>query len=125
MKLILPGLLLLAAVGCKTNADADAPPAADNTAHNERDRDNAAAKTPGDQSENAADRTISQQARQGVVDNDDVSTTGKNVKIITADGVVTLRGPVKSLEEKATIASIVKKVDGVKRVENQLEVAAN
>jgi osmotically-inducible protein OsmY len=49
---------------------------------------------------------------------------GKNVKIVTIDGVVTLRGPVASAREKKDIANLVKKVDGVKRVDNQLEVAA-
>ncbi len=49
----------------------------------------------------------------------------KNVKIITQDGVVTLRGPVKSAEEKAMIASVAQKTGGVKRVDNQLEVERN
>lgn len=57
--------------------------------------------------------------------NDALSVNGKNVKIITRDGVVTLRGPVKTDKEKAEIASIAKSVDGVKSVDNQLEVATN
>ena len=47
-----------------------------------------------------------------------------NVKIITRDSVVTLRGPVESQQEKTTVETIARKVEGVKRVENQLEVAA-
>lgn len=129
MKRMLSALALLAAVGCNEKPVTDAPKQAeavpaDNTARNERDRDNAA-KTSGDQTESAGDRTITQQIRQGVVDKDDLSTTGKNVKIITADGVVTLRGPVKSSQEKADIAALAGKVEGVKRVDNQLEIAAN
>lgn len=96
---------------------------ADNTGKNERDQ-RATALTPGDQSESAADRSITQQARQGVVGADDISASAKNVKIITVDGVVTLRGPVENAKEKQEIAALVKKVEGVKRVDNQLEIAA-
>lgn len=96
--------------------------APDNTGRNERDRDNAT-KTAGDQSENEADRTISQNIRQAIVADDSVSTNGKNVKIITVDGVVTLRGPVKSATEKTNIAAKAQQIAGVKNVENQLEIA--
>ena len=96
--------------------------AADNSAQNERDR-NDATKTSGDQSENEADRTISQNIRQAVVADDSVSTNGKNVKIITVDGTVTLRGPVKSEKEKTNIGAKAQQIAGVKRVDNQLEIA--
>jgi osmotically-inducible protein OsmY len=96
--------------------------AADNSGTNVRDRDDAT-KTSGDQAENEADRTISQNIRQAVVADDSVSTNGKNVKIITADGVVTLRGPVKSDQEKTNIGAKAQQVAGVKSVDNQLEIA--
>ena len=54
-----------------------------------------------------------------------LSTNAHNVKIITTDGVVTLRGPVKSAAEKATIAAKAQQVAGVSRVDNQLEIASN
>ena len=95
---------------------------ADNSGRNERDR-NDATKTAGDQSESEADRTISQSIRQAVVADDSLSTTGKNVKIITVDGIVTLRGPVKTGEEKTNIGAKAQQVAGVKRVDNQLEIA--
>ena len=60
--------------------------------------------------------------RKAVVANDNLSTNAHNVKIITVDAVVTLRGPVKSAEEQATIVSLAQKTNGVKRVDNQLEV---
>jgi osmotically-inducible protein OsmY len=100
------------------------PTPADNTDRNERDR-NVAALTPGDQGGSEADRDVTQKVRQGVVANDALSVNGKNVKIITRDGVVTLRGPVKTDKEKAEIATIAKGVNGVKSVDNQLEVATN
>ena len=111
-----------AAGAAGTTATSHVP--ADNTDKNERDR-SAAALTPGDQGESEADRTVTQQIRQGVMKDDTLSTTGKNVKVITVDGVVTLRGPVKSEQEKAAIASITRSVSGVKRVDNQLETVTN
>ena len=95
----------------------------DNTGRNVRDRDNQT-KTPGDQSENEADRTITQNIRQVITADDSLSTNAKNVKIITNDGTVTLRGPVKSEKEKTDIEAKAKQVAGVKRVDNQIEVAS-
>jgi osmotically-inducible protein OsmY len=97
---------------------------ADNTGRNARDAEGNTL-TPMDQGESEADRTITQQIRKSVVDNDSLSTNAKNVKIITQNGVVTLRGPVKSPEEKAAIANAAQKAAGVKRVDNQLEIETN
>lgn len=97
---------------------------ADNTGRNARDA-GGTTLTPMDQGENEADRTITQQIRKAVVNHEQLSTNAKNVKIITQNGVVTLRGPVKSAEEKATIASVAQKTGGVKRVDNQLEIERN
>jgi hyperosmotically inducible periplasmic protein len=95
----------------------------DNSGRNVRDRDDQN-KTTGDQSENEADRTITQNIRRAVTADDSLSTNAKNVKIITNNGTVTLRGPVKSEKEKAEIEAKAKQVAGVKRVDNQLEVAS-
>ena len=81
-------------------------------------------KTAGDQSENEADRTITQNIRQAITADDSLSINAKNVKIITNDGLVTLRGPVKSEKEKADIEAKAKQVAGVKNVDNQLEIAS-
>ena len=67
--------------------------APDNTGRNVRDR-SGATLTPGDQSESEADRTLTQQIRRAVVADDSLSTNAHNIKIITINGVVTLRGPV-------------------------------
>jgi osmotically-inducible protein OsmY len=96
----------------------------DNTGRNVRDRDDST-KTPGDQAENEADRTITQNVRKALTNDDSLSTDGKNVKVITSDGNVTLRGPVKSANEKSAIETKAKQVAGVKNVDNQLEVATN
>jgi hypothetical protein len=63
-------------------------------------------------------------AQRGVLAQDDLSTTAKNVKVITEDGVVTLRGPVNSAQEKSEVAQLARQVSGVKTVDNQLEIAA-
>ena len=130
MKTSMVLLILLAAAGCSKNEepsanthDPMAVPAADDTGRNARDREGVQ-PTAQDQSENAVDRTITQQIRKQVVDQDDMSMNGKNVKIVTIDGVVTLRGPVQSEKERTDIGSVAKKVDGVKRVDNQLEIAS-
>jgi hyperosmotically inducible periplasmic protein len=95
--------------------------APDNTGRNVRDR-SGATLTPGDQSESEADRTLTQRIRQAVVADDSLSTTAHNVKIITANGVVTLRGPVNSAKEKATIDAKAQQIAGATKVKNQLEI---
>ena len=51
-----------------------------------------------------------------------LSTNAKNVKIITANGVVTLRGPVNTPQEKATIEAKVQSIAGANNVDSQLEI---
>jgi len=95
--------------------------APDNTGRNIRDR-SGATLTPGDQSESKADRTLTQRIRQAVVADKSLSSTAKNVKIITINGVVTLRGPVKSPQEKGSIEAKAQRLAGMTRVDNQLEI---
>src|SRR4029077_20566555 len=124
-------LLLLAMaliVGCSKNRSENKQVSQtavepDNSGRNVRDRDDQN-KTTGDQSENEADRTITQNIRRAVTADDSLSTNAKNVKIITNNGMVTLLGPVKSEKEKAEIEAKAKQVAGVKSVDNQLEVAS-
>ena len=92
----------------------------DNSALNKRDLDTNA-KTPLDQNENKVDIGITASIRKSVVDTK-MSTNAQNVKIITQDGNVTLRGPVKSSEEKDRIEEIARNVAGVKAVDSQIEV---
>ena len=94
----------------------------DNSGRNVRDRE-AEAVTPGDQSNAEGDVRITQEIRKAVVADDTLSFKARNVKIITIDGVVTLRGPVDNEEERTNIANKARKVAGVVRVQNDLEVA--
>ena len=91
-----------------------------NTGINVRDRDSTA-KTPIDQNENKADVKTTADIRKRVVETK-MSVTAQNVKIITQDGMVTLRGPVMTEQEKLTIGEIALDVAGANKVDNQLEV---
>ena len=95
--------------------------AADNTRKNERDR-SGETTTSGDQSNSQEDVKITAAIRRAVVRDNSLSTTAKNVKIITANGTVTLRGPVKNDAEKTKIAELAQSAAGNAKIDNQLEV---
>lgn len=124
--LALVALALVAALGLWRVATPQACAAADadSTERNVRDR-GGNTPTPMDQGGSKADIAITQEIRKAVVAKDDFSTNAKNVKIITVDGVVTLRGPVKTSNEKTTIANIAQQTAGVKRVDDQIEIESN
>src|SRR5688572_32109505 len=82
-------------VGC--NKQAQEATDADDTSRNERDR-SAEAITADDQGENEVDREISANIRKAIVADDSLSLNAHNIKIITSNQVVTLRGPGKSAQ---------------------------
>jgi hyperosmotically inducible periplasmic protein len=93
----------------------------DNTAKNERDR-SGETQTSGDQSNSSADLKTTQAIRQALMKDSELSATAKNIKIITNNGHVTLRGPVKTAQEKAKIDQLAKSAAGGAQIEDQLEV---
>jgi hyperosmotically inducible periplasmic protein len=95
--------------------------APDNTGRNVRDRGGDTV-TPGDQSNNKTDLNLTQQIRKAVMADKSLSTNAKNVKIITANGVVTLRGPVNTPQEKATIEAKAQSIAGANNIDSQLEI---
>jgi hypothetical protein len=99
----------------------DAAPAADDTGRNVRDRDNQTL-TPMDQSNDPDDVKVTREIRKALVADDALSTTAKNIKIITVHGKVVLRGPVATMQEKTKIAKTAQQFTK-QRVDNQLEVA--
>lgn len=121
MKRITLSILCLSAVAVSAFAQDQSSPAADNSARNERDRAGET-KTSFDQSNTKEATQITAAIRRAVMKDDSLSMTAKNVKIITENGVVTLRGPVKSQAEKAKIAELAKSAAGQVKIENQLEV---
>ena len=112
---------LLSPVGASF-AQVDANRTADNTSINQRDRGHETL-TPIDQSNKPSDLKMTQEIRRAIVKDDQLSTDAKNVKIITIDGAVTLRGPVKTDQEKAAIAAKAAQLAGDSNVHNELEVA--
>jgi osmotically-inducible protein OsmY len=95
--------------------------APDNTGRNVRDR-GGATMTPGDQSNDKVDLSLTQQIRKAIMADESLSTNAKNVKIITANGVVTLRGPVNTPQEKATIEAKAQSIAGAHNLDSQLEI---
>ena len=93
----------------------------DNTATNARDR-SGETQTSGDQSNSPADLKITQAIRQALMKDSELSTTAKNIKVITANGHVTLRGPVKTAQEKAKIDQRAKSAAGGAHIDDQLDV---
>ena len=94
----------------------------DNTATNQRDR-SGDTKTSGDQSNASADLQITQAIRRGLMKDDNLSSNAKNIKVITANGQVTLRGPVNSAQEKTKVEQIAKSAAGGAQIVDQLDVA--
>lgn len=101
----------------------DAPqPAPDNSKTNQRDREKSAA-TADRQKTNAEDQELTRKIRSAVAADKSLSTYAHNVKIITRDGVVTLKGPVRSSEEKKAVLSKAREIAGEGNVTDQMDVA--
>jgi len=121
MKRTLLAVTCLSALSLAALAADDEKSKPDNTATNERDR-SGETKTSGDQLNSSADLKTTQAIRQALMKDDALSMTAKNIKVITANGRVTLRGPVKTAQEKAKIDQLAKSVAGGAQIDNQLDV---
>jgi len=119
---LLVGGFLVPLGSSSAQTDAGVPPAADNSAMNQRDRGHETL-TPIDQSNKPTDVNMTREIRRAIVKDDQLSMDAKNIKIITVDGAVTLRGPVKTEQEKADIAAKAAQLAGDSNVYNELEVA--
>lgn len=97
-------------------------PAPDNTKTNQGDA-NQGATTADQQKMNPTDRNNAKQIRSAIYKDKSLSTYAHNIKIISQDGRVTLKGPVRSEDEKTTIEAKAAAVVGAENVTNQLEVA--
>ena len=121
MKRTLLALTCLSNLTLAAMAADDEQTKADNTAINERDR-SGDTKTSGDQSNSSADLKIAQAIRQALMKDGDLSATAKNIKVITENGQVTLRGPVKNVQEKARVDQLAKSAAGGAHIVDQLDV---
>lgn len=126
MKIVLRITLLtclLAGVGTPIMRAQDTPQQAapDNTKTNQRDNDKTE-PTADQQKNNPSDIDITQQIRKSVMNDKSLSTYAHNVKIIAQNGMVTLKGPVTSEDEKKAIEMKAAAVVGQDKVTNELEV---
>jgi hyperosmotically inducible periplasmic protein len=120
---LLPTVILF----CSSTAIANAaprpqdppPPAADNTKKNQ----DQTPPTADQQKVNPSDRAITQKIRKAIHNDDSLSNYAHNIKIITQGGKVTLRGPVRSEDEKTSLEAKAVAVAGQENVTNQLEIA--
>ncbi|RZA10002.1 MAG: BON domain-containing protein [Moraxellaceae bacterium] len=94
---------------------------ADNTDVNTRDK-NGDTLTPQKQANSESDIDVLAAVRRAIVDDKNLSTSAHNVKIVVDKGVVTLRGPVKSTNEKSRVEELAGKVAGVVKIDNRLDI---
>ncbi|MGA3131206.1 MAG: BON domain-containing protein [Terracidiphilus sp.] len=111
-------LSILASFLCALGTIAfSAQQAPDNSGNNQQQN-----VTADQQSNAAADRAITQKIRKALIADKSLSTYAHNVKIITQNGMVTLKSPVKSEEEKQKVASTAAEIVDAGKIDNQLTV---
>ncbi len=94
----------------------------DNTNVNKRDRAEGE-PTADQQKNNKSDRETAKQIRKALMNDKSLSTYAHNVKVIVQNGTVTLKGPVRSDEEKKTVEA--KAVFGIYRGRQHAEEAVD
>jgi hyperosmotically inducible periplasmic protein len=115
--------LLLSSLGLLwAQQDTSAPP--DNTKVNRQDR-NQSEPTADQQKENSNDRELAQQIRRALVKDKSLSSNAHNVKVITQNGAVTLKGPVNSEQEKQAVEAKAAQIAGADKVNSEIQVAPN
>ena len=119
--LLCTGLLLGSGLSALAQEPTSQPTAPDNTKVNERDRSQNE-PTADQQKDNRSDRDITQQIRQSIIKDKALSTYAHNIKIVTQAGQVTLKGPVRSEDEKKAIEAKAAEVAGDGKVTNELKI---
>ena len=123
MRALLASMFLVSSFGVLwAQQDSSSQVPADNTKTNQRARTQNE-PTADQQKENTNDRQLTQQIRRAIVKDKNLSSDARNVKIITQNGAVTLKGPVKSEEEKQAVESKAAEVAGADKVNSELQVA--
>jgi osmotically-inducible protein OsmY len=119
--LLTGSLLLCCAAFVVAQDQSTQSPATDNTKINQRDR-NPNEPTADQQQNNRSDRDLTQQVRKAIQGDKDFSSYAHNVKVITQNGQVTLKGPVRSEQEKRAVESKAAEVAGEGKVTSELTV---
>lgn len=115
-------LLLCVPVAGAAQTSTPPSPAPDNSKVNERDRQ-PGATTADQQKSSKGDLEITRKVREAIVKDKSLSTYAHNIKVVTQGGVVTLRGPVRSSDEKNAIETITAQIAGEGNVRNELEIS--
>jgi osmotically-inducible protein OsmY len=111
-------LTLVWAQDADTKQSQQAP---DNTKINQRDRSKSE-PTADQQRDNRSDRELARQIRRAIVKDKSLSTYAHNIKVIAQDGMVTLKGPVNTQEEKQAIEARASAIAGQGKITNEIEV---
>jgi hyperosmotically inducible periplasmic protein len=119
--LILSSLLGAGSLFAQESSGQDGSAPADNTKVNQRDR-NQNEPTADQQKNNLSDRDITQQVRRAIMKDKSLSSYAHNVKIITQNGQVTLKGPVRSDDEKRAIEAKATEIVGENKVTSELDI---
>ena len=114
--------LLLSGVFSVSALPASAQTAPDNTKVNQQDRAKGAV-TADQQKENASDRDVVKRIRESLVKDKSLSTYAHNVKVVAQHGQVTIKGPVRSEDEKRSVEAKATAVAGEGRVTNEITIA--
>jgi hyperosmotically inducible periplasmic protein len=105
--------------GHAQQSDSQAQP--DNTANNKGDNKKGA-MTADNQKEATADRELAKKIRKSIAGDSSLSSYAHNVKVIVRDGMVILKGPVKSEDEKNAVGAKANDIAGADKVQNELTV---
>ena len=122
VKRAIPAVVILIGLCSLTWISAHAQTAADNSKVNARDRAKGAV-TADQQKENATDRTLVKKIRRSLMNDKSLSTYAHNVKVVSQGGQVTLKGPVRSAEEKRSVEAKAVEIAGAGRVTNEISIA--
>jgi osmotically-inducible protein OsmY len=117
--LLLTFAVLFGAAGPIKAQDKGTP--ADNTQVNKRDRKTGAV-TADQQKENSSDRELTASIRKALMGNKELSTYAHNVKVVTRNGMVTLKGPVRSEDEKKAVEAKASEIAGAGKVKSMISV---
>jgi hyperosmotically inducible protein len=120
-QILMAGILIAGTATFAAAQDNSAKP--DNTRTNQADRSNGD-PTADQQKNKKSDRETTRQIRKALMADRELSTYAHNVKVISQNGTVTLRGPVRSEDEKKTVEAKAAEVAGASNVKDELTVAA-
>jgi osmotically-inducible protein OsmY len=102
----------------------DTAPKPDNTRVNQADRSKSS-PTADQQKDNKSDRETTRQIRKALVGDKSLSTYAHNVKVIAQNGTVTLKGPVKSEDEKKAVEAKAAEVAGASNIKSEITVTGD